>query len=50
MQNFVVHGFLGGIAEMHPNLVGGGADTPVDGGGFRLCWLNYSYICLPFLR
>jgi hypothetical protein len=50
MQNFIVHGFLGGITEMHPEFVGGGTDAPVNGGGFRPCWLNCNYICLPFLR
>ena len=46
MQNFVVHRFLGGIAEMHPEFVGGGTDTAVDDGGLCLCWLNDSY-CVP---
>jgi hypothetical protein len=50
MQNFVVHGFLGGFAEMDAHLVGGGTNTAVNGGGFRPCWLNCSYIGLPFLR
>ena len=50
MQNFVVHGFLGGIAEMNPEFVGGRADTPVDRGSFRLSRLNCSYFGLTFLR
>jgi hypothetical protein len=49
MQNFVVHGFLGGIAEMDAHLVGGGPDTPVENGGVRRCWLNCSYILPSFL-
>ncbi len=50
MQNFVVDCFLGGVAEMHPGFVGGGTDTAVNGGRFRLGWLNDNYIGLPFLR
>ena len=46
MQNFVVDRFLGAVTEMHLNFVGSGTDTAVNGGGFRLCWLNDSY-CVP---
>ena len=49
MQNFVVDRFLGAVTEMHLNFVGSGTDTAVNGGGFRLCWLNDSYYVPSFL-
>jgi len=50
MQNFVVYRLLGGVAEMHPNFIDGGADPSVNGDGFCPCWLNCSYVNLLFLR